>query len=105
MKKTQEPEPAGTLEDLIPVEILKGEVAVWSKRIRVHPREVHVRPMRRKWASCSTRGRVTFSRDLLRQPARFRAEAVAHELLHLRIPNHGRLFDATLRSYLAKYGQ
>ncbi len=29
---------------------------------------------------------------LLRQPARFRGEAVVHELLHMKVPNHGKLW-------------
>ena len=30
----------------------------------------------------------------------FRAEVIAHELLHLKVPNHGRVFKALLRGYL-----
>jgi predicted metal-dependent hydrolase len=56
--------------------------------------------MARKWASCSSRGRLTFDTSLLRQPARFRAEAVVHELLHMKVPNHGKLFKALLRAHL-----
>ncbi len=78
-----------------------SQVEAWAKRIGVHPREVRLRAMMRKWASCSTKGCVTFNNDLLRQPARFRAEAIVHELLHLKVPNHGKLFRALLRSYLS----
>jgi len=53
--------------------------------------EVRVVPMKRKWVSCSSASRVSFNRDLLGQPAKFRAEVIVHELLHLRLPNHGRL--------------
>jgi len=89
------------LEEAIPAAMLKAEVAAWAKRIGVNPREVHVRPMKRKWASCSTRSRLTFDDSLLRQPAAFRAEVIAHELLHLKIPNHGKVFKSLLRSYLS----
>jgi predicted metal-dependent hydrolase len=58
--------------------------------------------MRRKWASCSSKGRLTFDPDLLRQPGAFRAEAIVHELLYLKVPNHGRLFKALLRSHLGE---
>jgi predicted metal-dependent hydrolase len=58
--------------------------------------------MKRKWASCSSRGRLTFDADLLRQPAERRAEVIVHELLHLRVPNHGPLFRALLRAYLSE---
>jgi len=56
--------------------------------------------MKRKWASCSSKGRLTFDTELLSQPARFRAEVIVHELLHLRIPKHGKVFRALLKAYL-----
>ena len=90
------------LEDLIPADLLKAEARHWATRIGVTLREVHVRPMARKWASCSSRGRLTFSHDLLRQPAPFRTEVIVHELVHLKVPNHGRLFRALVRAYLGR---
>lgn len=42
------------LEKIVPVELFKAEVRTWARRIKVEPREIHVRPMRRKWASCSS---------------------------------------------------
>ena len=64
---------------------------------------IQIRSMKRKWASCSAKGRLTFSTDLLQQPAQFRAEVIAHEVLHLKVPNHGKLFRSLLRAYLAEY--
>lgn len=101
MKKASLPAP---LEDSVPVSLFKAEVEAWAQRVGVAPREIHVRPMRRKWASCSSRGRLTFDTDLLRQPAAFRAEAIVHDLLHLKVPNHGRLFRALLSAYLHQAG-
>jgi len=88
------------LEEIVPVELFKAEVRSWARKIDVEPREIHVRPMSRKWASCSSRGRLTFDTALLQQPARFRNEAIVHELLHLKVPNHGRLFSALMKAYL-----
>ena len=90
------------LEETVPAELFKAEVKTWAKRMKVDPREIHIRPMKRKWASCSSRGRLTFDSDLLCQPAAFRAEAIIHELLHLKLPNHGKLFNAMLKAYLAE---
>lgn len=86
----------------ITVEEFKAEVATWAQRLGVTPREVNVRPMPRKWGSCSTTGRLTFDSGLLDQPPSFRAQVIVHELLHLRIPNHGRLFRSLLRVHLAR---
>lgn len=91
------------LEDAVPVEVFKSEVYVWARRIGVEPREIHVRPMKRKWASCSSKGRLTFNVELLKEDADFRREVIVHELLHLKVPNHGRLFRSLLRAYLRHY--
>ena len=89
------------LEDMVPVALFRSEVAAWARRVGVSPLEVRLRSMRRKWASCSTRGRLTFDVELLRAEPRHRAEVIVHELLHLKVPNHGKLFRSLLRAHLA----
>jgi len=88
------------LENSIPLEVFKSEVAAWAKRIGVEPHSIVVRPMKRKWASCSSKGNLSFDIALLRQPAEFRRKAIVHELLHLKVPNHGPMFRALERVYL-----
>ena len=90
-----------TLEQIIPGQVFKTEVLTWAKRIGVEPKEIRLRLMKSKWASCSSNGRLTFNTDILQQPAAFRAEAIVHELLHLKVPNHGKLFKYLMRSYLS----
>jgi predicted metal-dependent hydrolase len=85
----------------IPKDRLKAEVAAWAALMRVEPTAVHVRRMTRKWGSCSTAGRTTFAADLLAEPYERRKEVIVHELLHLRVPNHGKLFKSLLRAYLS----
>lgn len=89
------------LEESVPRDLFLAEVQAWAKRFRIHPREIHIRPMKRKWGSCSTTGRVTFDAGLLRQPAEFRRRVIVEELLHLRVPSHGKLFKSLLRAYLS----
>lgn len=91
------PEP---LEATVPRELFLSEVRAWAIRIGVDVKEIHVRPMKLKWASCSSQGRLTFDTDLLRQPADFRRKAIVHELIHLKLPNHGKLFSTLVRAYL-----
>ena len=93
------------LECPVTPEFLKGEIKLWAERLDVVPTEVRLTGMSRKWASCSTRGRVTFATDLLAQPESFRREVIVHELLHLKVPNHGPLFRALLTAHLAKPSQ
>ncbi len=98
-KKTPAPK---LLEETVPASVVKSEVWFWAKRIGVEPREIHIRPMKTKWASCSSRGRMTFDTGLLCQPADFRREVIIHELVHLKVPNHGKLFNSLVSAYLDK---
>jgi predicted metal-dependent hydrolase len=81
----------------------KAQVTHWAGRIRVRPRQLRLQRMRRKWASCSRRGTVSFSMEVLAQPASFREYVIVHELLHLKVPNHGKLFKSLLRAYIPNY--
>ena len=85
------------------VAAFKSQVTQWAERIRVRPRQLRLQRMRRKWASCSTRGTVSFSTEVLTQPAAFREYVIVHELLHLKVPNHGKLFKTLLRAYIPNY--
>jgi len=92
------------LEEAIPEAVFRAEVTAWAERIGVEPKQVQLRAMKNKWASCSNKGRLTFDPSLLRMPSSFRIETIVHELLHLKISNHGPLFKAVLRGFLKKYG-
>lgn len=72
----------------------------WTVKLGVSPTQIRIQVMTRKWGSCSSRGRITFSPDLFEQPIGFQDFVIAHELLHLRIRNHGKLFQATLDAHL-----
>lgn len=99
--KTMPPESWQPLEEAIPKDVFRSEVTAWAKRIGVEPKVLTIRSMPRKWGSCSTAGRLTFDADLLRQHAGFRQRVIVEELLHLRIPNHSKLFKTMLKAYLA----
>jgi predicted metal-dependent hydrolase len=75
-------------------------VQAWADRLEMCPAEIVVRPMRRKWASCSSRGRLTFDAGLLDIDREFGEYVIVHELLHLKVPNHGPVFSALLSAYL-----
>lgn len=78
----------------------KKEVLDIATRIGVEPKEIHIRPMKRKLASCSSRGRLSFSTELLESSAEVRRHTIIHELLHLKYPNHGKMFKIMLNYHL-----
>jgi len=78
----------------------KQRVLAWAKIINVEPKEIHIRKMTKKWASCSSSGRLSFSKDLLDQALEFIDYVIVHELLHLRYPTHNKMFKLMLDIYL-----
>jgi len=80
---------------------LKEAVKHWAARIKARPAQIRIQRMTRKWASCSSNGRVTFNSELFDQPYRFQEFVIVHELLHLKIPNHGKFFKSLVNAYLS----
>jgi predicted metal-dependent hydrolase len=85
------------------VAVLRKRVDYWAKRLRLQPRVVRIQPMTRKWGSCSTAGTVTLAKDLAAHPARFQDVVIVHELLHLRVRNHGKLFRALMGTHVPQW--
>jgi predicted metal-dependent hydrolase len=85
---------------LTPAARLKRRVDHWTVKLRVMPHVVRVQRMTRKWGSCSNTGTVTLAIDLDEQSEAFQDFVIAHELLHLKVPNHGRLFKALMTAHV-----
>lgn len=83
------------LEEVVAAAVFKAEVEAWAKRIGVQPREIRLRPMKRKWASCSSNRRVAFHAELLPQPARLRAETAVHQTASCFLPCRARTSPAS----------
>ncbi len=78
----------------------KTSVREWAERLDVKPAQIRVQRMWSKWASCSPGKWISFSEDLLMEEIGFQEYVIVHELLHLRIPNHGKLFKSLMSVYL-----
>lgn len=84
-------------------EKFKAEIVRWALVMKVKPAQVRVQRMKKKLASCSSKGCVCFSVDLLRESKMFQKYVIVHELLHLQVPNHGKLFKNLLNVYLPNW--
>lgn len=78
----------------------KVRVEQWARRVRVVPTQIRIQGMTRKWASCSKRGWCTFASDLLDEPDLFQDYVIVHELLHMKLRNHGRVFRSLLTAHV-----
>jgi predicted metal-dependent hydrolase len=81
----------------------KERVGHWAGKLDVDVVWLAVRPMRNKWASCSTSGRLNFNADLLDLKTELWDYVIVHELLHFAIPNHGKLWKSLMRAHLGEY--
>jgi predicted metal-dependent hydrolase len=84
-------------------EEFKERVHEWALKLDVDAHSIYVRPMRRKWASCSTAGTLSFNDELLGMPKELGDYVIVHELLHFSVPNHGKLWKSLMRAHLGHW--
>ena len=81
----------------------KQRVHHWAEKLDVNVIRLAIRPMRNKWASCSTNGHLNFNQDLLDLETDLWDYVIVHELLHFSVPNHGRLWKSLMRVHLGDW--
>jgi predicted metal-dependent hydrolase len=84
-------------------EEFKARVLEWAAKLEVNAKSIFIRPMRRKWASCSTGGTLSFNDELLEMKPDLGDYVMVHELLHFSVPNHGKLGKSLMRAHLGEY--
>ena len=84
-------------------QLFKARVLEWANELGVNIHSLSVRPMRNKWASCSTAGNLNFNDELLEFDRDVADYVIVHELLHFFVPNHGRLWKSLMRAHLGQY--
>lgn len=84
-------------------ETLKQRIQEWATRMAVSTHEIHIRAMKSKWASVSTDGRLTMDSSILELREGLCDYIIVHELLHLKVRNHGKLFKSLMHAYLPEW--
>ena len=73
---------------------------MWAEKLEIPVKSVYLRPMRNKWASFSTSGQIQFNDELMTMPKKLGEYVIVHELLHSRVPNHGKLWKSYMNAYM-----
>jgi len=81
----------------------KQRVHVWADKLGIPVKALSVRPMKNKWASCSTNGNLSFNLELLELREELGDYVIVHELLHFHVPNHGKLWKSLMRAHLGDW--
>ncbi len=75
-----------------------------SQRIGVKMPKIRFQKMKNKWASCSIeKGILTLDKDVITLPEKYVKYILVHELLHLKMPRHNKLFRAFLGVYFPEW--
>jgi predicted metal-dependent hydrolase len=81
----------------------KAYVHDYALKMNISVKSLSLRPMKNKWASCSTDGNLNFNKELLDMEKDLGEYVIVHELLHFNVPNHGKLWKSLMRAYLGDY--
>ena len=81
----------------------KARVQEWAIKLDADVATIYVRPMRRKWASCSSAGNLNFNDELLQLDRELGDYVIVHELLHCSVPNHGKLWKSRMMAHLGDH--
>ena len=84
-------------------QVFKRRVRQWAEKLDVKIVWLGIRPMQKKWASCSTNGHLNFNDELLDLNDELWDYVIVHELLHFFVPNHGKLWKSLMRVHLGDY--
>ena len=71
---------------------LSKRVKALSKKTGLEPSRMRIKNQRTLWGSCSSKGSINLNWRLILTPVSIIDYVVMHELCHLRVANHSRLF-------------
>ena len=84
----------------------KSRVRHWANKLEIDIKTIAVRPMKKKWASYTQQNDLLlFNSELLDLNKRLGDFVIVHELLHFRVPNHGKLWKSLMRVHLGDYSE
>ena len=86
-------------------EILPARVAGIAAILDYVPKKIRISDARRRWASCSTTGTLSFSWRLVLAPPEVIDYVIIHELVHLRQPDHSDRFWKKVEKAMPDYEQ
>jgi len=88
-------------EKIIPV--LDKSIKKYSKKIGVETGKIIIKNQKNRWGSVSKKGTINFNQNLIRAPSKIIDYVAAHEVCHLKIPNHTTRFWNLLHSIFPNY--
>jgi predicted metal-dependent hydrolase len=73
------------------------------KEYQFSPTQFAVRSLKSRWGSCSSKGKITISSELVKLDEHFIEYVIKHELCHLKYHNHGKDYYRLLETLVPDY--
>jgi predicted metal-dependent hydrolase len=84
----------------------KARVHEWAEKLDIEIKTVSIRQMTNKWASYTKRNDLLiFNSALLDIEKDLGDYVIVHELLHFKVPNHGKLWKSLMTLHLGDYSK
>ncbi len=80
--------------------IIRRRVEWFQQRTTVRPKKLRVCDLGFRWGSCGTNGHLNFNWQLVQLPVRLIDYVVAHEMVHLTVPDHSNRFWKMLNAIM-----
>lgn len=89
---------------LLLIKKLDKIIPKWSKKINLYCNEYNVRYFKTKWGTCNPRDkRIWINLQMVSKPVECLEYVVLHELIHLKIKNHGPKFIEMMDKYMPNW--
>jgi len=79
---------------------LQERLDYFAARMKLQPKEMRLRQMKRQWGNCRSNGVITFNINLIQVPKECIDYVVVHELAHMVHMNHSRAFHDLVEQHL-----
>lgn len=83
--------------------IIRQRITLWQGKCGVSPLKIRISSANTRWGSCSADKTVSFSWKLIQCPLESVDYVIVHELSHLKVMNHSRLFWKNVSAVLPDY--
>jgi predicted metal-dependent hydrolase len=84
--------------------VLTELVEVWQKKLNVQAKTWQIKEMKTKWGTCNHKNKtILFNLELAKKPIVCIEYVVVHELTHLTVENHGKVFEAMMTARLPRW--
>jgi hypothetical protein len=80
-----------------------NEILIRYKDFNFSPSKLAVKSLKSRWGSCSSKGRITISSELIKLDEKFAEYVIIHELCHLKYHNHGKDYYRLLGEFVPDY--